>query len=171
MENPLAPNKKLEILQKLAVLSRVKNASELVRIAAQSKMPGLVDKLESYFGKIVAMSGADIHPFLPGPSADEVKEGDILLGILQDESPVMLPLSLLSQGVYIVGTTGSGKTWDLIFMCKQTMSRDIRVWIFDRENSMCKFFSDELREGSILLLNYKDFKRNPHIHRCWEIRH
>ncbi len=161
MGNILDPNKRIENLQKLAAISGHRGASRLVEIAALSSNPQFCEKLENFFGKVAAINLAEIHPFLPGPDPSEVGTGDVILGFLQDGSPVMLPLGLLSQNLYIVGTTGTGKTWDSIYICKQIISQGIRVWIFDRENHMYKYFSEEIRNGKVMVLSYKNFKRNP----------
>jgi len=155
---------KLENLKMLSALSGYRShvgAKRASEIAIATSSPKWTNKIEKFYKGQINIPLELVNPFLPGPSSDDVGAGDIILGILQDGSPVMLPLDLLSQNVYIVGTTGTGKTWDLIFICRQTISQGVRIWIFDRENHICKFFAEELRTNKVIVLNYKDFKRNP----------
>jgi hypothetical protein len=155
---------RLERLKSLSALSGYRNhpgANRAVELAISSANPEWNKRLEKFLIGQTNLELSNIHPFLPGPDPDEVSTGEIVLGYLQDGSPVMLPLDLLSQNAYIVGTTGTGKTWDLIFICKQIISQGIRAWIFDRENKIYKFFPEELRNNKAIVLSYRDLKRNP----------
>ena len=130
MGNLLGVDRKIEYLQKLAALSGIRGAARLVEIAALSKNQGPIQKLENFFGKMAVANQSEVHPFLPGPFPEDVGTGEIILSLLPDGSAVRLPIELLSQGLCIFGTTGSGKTWLLAFICKQLIENGINVWIF-----------------------------------------
>ena len=113
MINPLAPDKRIENLKKLAAASGHRAASRLAELAAFITNQELFSKLENYLGKRAAINPIDIDlDFLPGPSPDDLPQHGLSLGLLPGygDYSVRLPIVNKDQGIFVTSRPGGGKS-------------------------------------------------------------
>lgn len=106
---------------------------------------------------------ADENPFAPGPSDEEVGYGEVEIGrVVRGPDlgcPFRLPLRLLGEHQLWAGHSGSGKSFGIISELRQLIGK-VAVWIFDTEDEY-KNLAQLFSKDDLLILDYKDFRRNP----------
>lgn len=121
----LKEDKRIENLQKLAAASGVRNAAQLVDLAALSKNQRFLVSLENYFAKMAALNNIDIDPaYLLGPRPEELPEQGLIVGSLPQHpgSLVRHPIQHTDAGILVSGRSGSGKSFLISFLCDQILS-------------------------------------------------
>lgn len=114
---------RLERIQALAALTGQRHLVAGIEWLALSKNGDKwLGNLERSLAYEAIARGIEPHPFLPGPAPEEVCQGELLIGTLDDGAAVRMPVEELATHLFVAGTTGSGKTFFLAFLAAQLMS-------------------------------------------------
>jgi len=155
---------KLERLKLLSGLSGygnhagAKRAVEIAIVSPNSKWSG---KVEKFLGSQIDIPLDLIHPFLPGPEVEELPQDGVLVGHVADSKmPVRIPLGSFSQGMFIGGTTGSGKSYTSGYISDQLIEQGINVWLFDRHCEYQRYLAKHIQSKMLIVLKHQDLKRN-----------
>ena len=125
MNDLLKEDKRIENLQKLAALSGVRNAAQLVDLATLSRNQKFSASLENFLAKMAAINSLDIDPaFLPGPRPEDLPEDGLVMGCLPQHpgSVVRHPILHTDAGILVTGRSGSGKSFLITFICEQLLA-------------------------------------------------
>lgn len=152
------PEKRLEA----GGLRRHRGAQAALTLA---QLSGDKDWLQQFM-KLAALREAlrpPMHPFSLSPG-EEVAEGDLTLGgVLEADGSVVGEARVwsadLTGGLAVFGATDSGKTRLVAYLIRQ-MAQRCAVWVFDPHGEHHRFFAEEIRAGQIIVLDYKQLRRN-----------
>lgn len=152
----------LRMLAELAGYKNHQGAQAAVDATLLAKNKRWSESLPRYLKLRSFVNEADSNPFLPGPSDEELGDGDIEIGRLVQGSnlggPFKLPFSLIGEHQLWTGHSGSGKSFGIMSEVAQLIGT-VPVWIFDTEDeykNLAQFFPPE----ELLIIDYKDLRRN-----------
>ena len=154
----------LDRMVALAETARVEKepwAQDFIRTVALTEDSALEQSLVEVLRPLAVEEVLKNIPFGRPSDAEQatlVSVNPLLLGLLEDREPLVLPLHSLNQHMFVAGGTGTGKT-NLLYGISLQVMRHCSVWIIDRDKQDYRHL---LRlNSSLLVFDAQSFPFNP----------